>query len=368
MRVAFDVTSLLDARTGVGAFAGEVLTRLAAVPDIDVVGYSVSWRGRGETIGELLPKTVAATRRPMAAQPLRQLWRRMNWPPIEWWTGAVDLVHGPNFVVPPAQGETIELATVHDLTCVRFPELCTRDTLQYPDLIRRALRRGAHIHAVSQFVADEVVDVFAVERDRVHVVPNGIDPVREGDAAAGRERVAAERYILALGTIEPRKDLPLLVDAFDRVAGTRDDVWLVVAGQDGWGAEAFTAAVARAHHGDRVVRTGWVDDRARADLLAGARVFAYPSKYEGFGLAPLEAMAAGTPVVTTRVGALPEVVGDGARLVSSGDADELSAALDSLIDDSAERASVIGAGRARASRYSWDACAEGIVNLYRRLC
>ncbi len=245
MRVAYDVTSLLDRRTGVGAFTGEVLTRIATVADLDVVGYSVSWRGRARA-GELLPSTVRRARGPMAAQPLRQLWRRTDWPPIEWWTGAVDLVHGPNFMVPPAKGGTIELATVHDLTCVRFPELCTRDTLHYPDLIRRALQRGAHIHAVSQFVADEVVQTFAVESDRVHVVPNGIDPVQQGDAAAGRARVAADRYVLAVGTIEPRKDLPLLVDAFDHVARTREDVSLVVAGQDGWGSDAFTAAVARA--------------------------------------------------------------------------------------------------------------------------
>jgi glycosyltransferase involved in cell wall biosynthesis len=367
VRVAYDVTSLLDVRTGVGAFAGEVLTRIATVAEIDVVGYSVSWRGRTEA-GGLLPGTVRRARGPMAAQPLRQLWRRADWPPIEWWTGAVDLVHGPNFVVPPTRGRTIELATVHDLTCVRFPELCTRDTLQYPDLIRRALRRGAHVHAVSQFVADEVFATFAVDPDRVHVVPNGIDPVRQGDAAAGRARVAADRYILAVGTIEPRKDLPLLVDAFDHLAETRDDVTLVGAGQDGWGSDAFTAAVARAHHGDRVVRTGWVDDRARADLLAGARIFAYPSKYEGFGLAPLEAMAAGTPVVATRAGALPEVLGDGARLVAPGDIDDLSTALDSLLDDADERERLIGAGRARADKYSWDACAQGIVNLYQRLC
>jgi len=367
MRIAYDVTSLLDARTGVGAFAGEVLTRIASVADLDVVGYSVSWRGRTRA-GELLPSSVRRARGPMAAQPLRQLWRRTDWPPIEWWTGPVDLVHGPNFVVPPAKGGTIELATVHDLTCVRFPELCTRDSRQYPDLIRRALRRGAHIHAVSQFVADEVVDTFEVEPDRVHVVLNGIDPIQAGDAAAGRARVAADRYILAMGTIEPRKDLPLLVDAFDHVARNRGDVSLVVAGQDGWGSDAFTAAVAHAHHGDRVVRTGWVDDRARADLLAGARIFAYPSKYEGFGLAPLEAMAAGTPVVTTRAGALPEVLGDGARFVALGDVDGLADALDSLLDDVDERERLVAAGRAQAARYSWDACAQGIVNLYRRLC
>jgi glycosyltransferase involved in cell wall biosynthesis len=368
VRIAYDVTSLLDVRTGVGAFAGEVLKRIATDADLDAVGFSVSWRGRGHAADDLLPDGVRAARGPMAAQPLRQLWLRTDWPPIEWWTGAVDLVHGPNFVVPPSSKGAVELATVHDLTCVRFPELCTRDTLQYPDLIRRALRRGAHLHAVSQFVADEIVDVFGVDQDRVHVVPNGLDPVHAGDSDAGRARVAAERYILAVGTIEPRKDLPLLVDAFDELAADDRELHLVVAGQEGWGTASFVAAVERARYRDRVVRPGWVDDRARADLLAGAQVFAYPSKYEGFGLPPLEAMAAGVPVVATTAGSLPEVLGDGARLVAPGDAGSLASALHSVLHDEAERDRLITAGRERASRYSWDACAAGVVALYRDLC
>jgi glycosyltransferase involved in cell wall biosynthesis len=368
VRVAYDVTSLLDARTGVAAFAGEVLTRVATRPDIEVVGYSVSWRGRDHAGDGLLPDGVRLARGPMAAQPLRQMWRRADWPPIEWWTGTVELVHGPNFVVPPSRHGAVELATVHDLTCVRYPELCTRDTLQYPDLIRRALRRGAHIHTVSQFVADEVTEVFGVSADRLHVVRNGIDPVHEGDAAAGRARAGADRYILAVGTIEPRKDLPLLVDAFDAFAADDDSIRLVVAGQEGWGMQAFIAAVDRARHRDRIVRPGWVDDRSRADLLAGAAVFAYPSKYEGFGLPPLEAMAAGTPVVATRAGALPEVLGDAARLVEPGDRDDLAAALHAVLDDPAERDRLITAGRAQAALYSWDSCADGLVALYRELC
>ena len=120
-----------------------------------LVGYSVSWRGRGD-VEAALPSDVRVARRPMAARPLRELWPRAEWPPIEWWTGPVDVVHGPNFVVPPTGRGAAELVTVHDLTCVHHPELCTPDTLEYPHLIRRALRRGAHVHAVSRFVADEV--------------------------------------------------------------------------------------------------------------------------------------------------------------------------------------------------------------------
>ena len=366
MRLGFDVTSLLDRRTGVGAFASEVLTRVAQRDDIDVVGYSVSWRGRDRLDG-LVPPGVALATRPIAAQPLRQLWRRVDWPPITWWTGKVDVVHGPNFVVPPSKGAA-ELVTVHDLTFVRYPELCTRDTLQYPELIRRALRRGAHVHAVSQFVAEEVMDVFAVDADRVHVVPNGVDPVTAGDPVAGQLLAGGDRYVLALGTIEPRKDFPLLVNAFDIVAAADPDVRLVIAGQSGWGTEGFEAALARAHHRDRVIRPGWVDDKSRADLLAGSSVFAYPSRYEGFGLPPLEAMAAGTPVVTTRTGALPQILGDAAAFVEVGDADALAAALADVLTDRAKRDSLIDRGRERAALFSWDACADGVIHLYERLC
>jgi glycosyltransferase involved in cell wall biosynthesis len=258
--------------------------------------------------------------------------------------------------------------TVHDLTFIRYPELCTRDTLQYPNLIRRALRRGAHVHAVSAFVAEEVMDVFAVEADRVHVVANGVDVVEAGDAAAGHRLAGGDRYVLALGTIEPRKDFPLLVAAFDEIASSDADVRLVIAGQDGWGRDALEAALARAHHRDRVIRTGFVSDRDRADLLAGATVFAYPSRYEGFGLPPLEAMAAGTAVVTTRTGALPEVLADAAAFVDPGDHDALAATLADLLDDTARRNELVVKGHTRAATYSWDACAEGVIHLYQRLC
>jgi glycosyltransferase involved in cell wall biosynthesis len=366
MRLGFDVTSLLDRRTGVGAFASEVLARVARRSDIDVVAYSASWRGRNRLDG-LVPSGVTVATRPMAAQPLRQLWQRADWPPITWWTGSVDVVHGPNFVVPPAKGAAA-LVTVHDLTFVRFPELCTNDTLQYPALIRRALRRGAHVHAVSEFVAGEVMDVFGVDPDRLHVVPNGVDPVAAGDPAAGRRIAGGDRYVLALGTIEPRKDFPLLVDAFEIVAADDPDVRLVIAGQDGWGTDALDTTVGRARHRDRVIRTGWVDDRARADLLAGASVFAYPSRYEGFGLPPLEAMAAGTPVVATATGALPQVLGDGAAFVGTGDTEALAATLTEVLTDSALRAALEARGRERVARYSWDACAEGVIHLYEHLC
>jgi glycosyltransferase involved in cell wall biosynthesis len=369
VRVAFDATALLGARTGVGVFTHEVLDRLAGRDDLAVVAYGVTWRGRNALVGAS-PPGIRVARRPMPARPLRAAWSRFDRPPIEWFTGSVDLVHGPNFVVPPSRSAA-ELVTVHDLTCVRFPELCTADTLEYPGLIRRALDRGATIHVVSRFVGDEVRDAFGVEADRVLVIPNGVTPLvaigPKTDAAAGARWAGSDRYVLALGTVEPRKDLPTLVRAFDRLADDDPELRLVIAGPDGWGADALAAVVAASPYRDRVTRLGWVDDEQRAALVRGAAVFAYPSRYEGFGLPPLEAMAAGTPVVATTAGSLPEVLGDAAELVPVDDPDALAVAIDSVLGDTVRAEGLRQAGRERAAGFGWDATVESLVEVYARL-
>ncbi|MBK5223749.1 MAG: glycosyltransferase family 4 protein [Acidimicrobiia bacterium] len=361
LRVALDATSLLGPLTGVGVFTSALLHHLPS--DIDVVAYATSWRGRGRLSAQL-PTHVTASTRPQAARPLREIWRRANWPPIELWTGPVDVVHGTNFVVPPTRAGSV--VSVHDLTFHHHPEMCTAPTLQYPSLIRRAIARGAWVHTDSQFVADEVVEVYGAAPERVVAVPLGVHPPVHADAAEGHRIAGGDRYVVAVGTVEPRKDLPLLVEAFDELAATDPELRLVHAGPDGWGADAFTERIDRSPHRDRIVRLGWVDDATRSALLHGAAVLAYPSRYEGFGLPPLEAMSVGTPVVATAVGSLPEVLGDAAILVPPSDASALAEALALVIDDVAERARLVRLGIARATHHRWDRCAAGMVALYRR--
>ncbi len=372
LSVGFDATPLLGRPTGVGVFCAGALGGLAVREDLDVSAYAVSWRRR-QGIDERVPAGVRTAQRPMPARPLHAAWARMSVPPIEWFIGGVDVVHGSNFVVPPTR-RAARVVTVHDLTVTRFPELCDAPTLAYPQLIRRAVDDGAWVHTPSEFVAGEVVAEFDIDPARVRAVHHGLPdlagpgPTDSESSASPWEALLPEgcrRYVLAVGTIEPRKDYPLLVRAFGAVAAAHPDVALVIIGSDGWGAARLGEAIEGSPVRDRIVRPGYLDDGALAGALRGAAVLAYPSKYEGFGFPPLQAMAAGVPVVATAGGAVPEVVGDGAWLVAPGDTDGLAEQLIRALSGGDDVTDLISRGRARSAVFSWERCADGLAGLYR---
>ena len=216
LSVGVDATPLLGAPTGVGVFCAGALGGLGARPDVDVSAFAVSWRRR-HRIAALVPPGVPTAQRAMPARPLHASWGRSSLPPVEWFIGRHDVVHGTNFVVPPTR-RAGRVMTVHDLTVVLYPELCDPPTLAYPDLIRRAAREGAWVHTPSRFVADQVVAELGIDPERVRAVHHGIPPAPIG--ASRQPEVpftlpdGCHRYVLAVGTIEPRKDYPLLVSAF----------------------------------------------------------------------------------------------------------------------------------------------------------
>jgi glycosyltransferase involved in cell wall biosynthesis len=364
LRVAVDANPLLNERTGVGHFTASLLEGLAIRDDIEASAYAISRTGRHD-LAHQLPAGVGAATSWLPARVAHAMWARVSWPGVEHWTGAVDVVHATNFVAPPSRAPIV--VTVHDLAFAHSPELCRPETLSYEPLLRQAIARGALVHAVSDFVAAEVRDYFNLPEHRVVRVYAGIAATGNGDAAAGRELAGGASYILAIGTVEPRKNLPTLVRAFDRVAADDDGVMLVVAGPDGWGTQPFADAVAGARFGARIRRLGYVTNAQRSDLLAGASVLAYPSLYEGFGHPPFEAMAAGVPVVTARAGALPEAVGDAAVLVDPTDVDALADALSRVLTDPVLRAQLVARGHERVQEFSWPRAVDEIVALYRQV-
>ncbi len=369
LSVALDATPLLGRPTGVGAFVAGALGGLGRRADTDTSAFAISWRRR-QAVPGLVPPGVGTRQRAMPARPLHIAWSKVSFPPVEWFVGDHHVIHGTNYVVPPTR-RAARVVTVHDLTITRFPELCDTATLRFPALIRRAVAEGAWVHTPSAFVAAEVVDTFDIPAERVRAVHLGVPPQLElpGDAAAlPLPFVLPEgttRYVLAVGTVEPRKDYPALVRAYGAVAAAHPDTALVLVGPDGWGAARLQEAIDESPVRGRVVRPGYLTAEEVVLTLRRAAVVAYPSVYEGFGFPPLQAMAAGVPVVATDVGAIPEISGDGARLVPGGDGDALAGALADLLDGGPEVEALIARGHRRAEGYSWDACAEGLAGLYR---
>ncbi|HEU4480964.1 MAG TPA: glycosyltransferase family 1 protein, partial [Actinomycetota bacterium] len=310
MRVGYDAGPLLDPPTGVGRYTRELADALE-MRGIELKRYAVALGGRGDP---------AIKRRRFPARTMRSLWRRFDAPSIRGLTGAVDVVHGTNFVLPPL-GDVPGVVTVHDLSFFRDDVFPGGEALR--DLVPWSVDRAARVLVPTEVIAREVCERFGVEAERVVATFEGVAPVFFGatplsDGALGRLGIPG-RFIVAVGTIEPRKNLARLLDAWRRIRTELDGWTLVLAGPAGWGP--------RLPETPGVILTGWVGDETLPGLLAAADVFCYPSLYEGFGLPPLEAMAAGTPAVVGRYGTAQEVLGDAALLVTPTDVDALAEGL-----------------------------------------
>jgi glycosyltransferase involved in cell wall biosynthesis len=279
--------------------------------------------------------------------------------------GAVHVFHGTNFVLPPAV-RAGGVLTVHDLAYLRHADTVSRTSLAYRELVPRGLRRAAVVLTPSQSVADELAAQYPEAADRVRAAPLGVDPAW----SSARPLTASERaglgvpadYLLFVGTREPRKNLPVLLAAHRRARAQAGDgvPALVLAGPAGWAADGDVDG--RPGGQDDVVRCGYLPGPTLRSLVAGASALVLPSRYEGFGLPVLEALACGVPVVCSDLPVLREVGGALCRYVPVGDVDALAAALTGLPG----RSPVDAAGRrARAATFTWEACAATTARAYR---
>jgi glycosyltransferase involved in cell wall biosynthesis len=293
-----------------------------------------------------------------------------------------DLLHGLAFVAPLfAPCPTV--VTVYDLSFMRTPERFRPGNRWYLQTFTRwSCRRARRIIAISENTKRDVMALLNIPGERVDVVYPGVDarfrPLPPEQVAAFRAaKGLPERFVLYLGTIEPRKNLTVLLEAYAALRrGVREErrtpdpgprtPQLVMAGGKGWMFEEVFARLEALGLKDDVILPGYVPDAELPLWYNSAEVFVYPSLYEGFGIPPLEALACGTPAVVSNVSALPEAVGDAGLLVRPGDAAELADALRRLLDDAALRAELGARGRAHAARFSWERAAAQTVAVYHR--
>jgi glycosyltransferase involved in cell wall biosynthesis len=283
--------------------------------------------------------------------------------------GAVDLVHAPSLAVPPSSSVPL-VVTAHDAAPLTMPETFTRRGRWFHQRgFAAAAQRADIVITVSEFSAEEIAAHTSIPRDRIRVVPNGVDlepaTAKEVQRALHTFGLDDRPYVFWLGTVQPRKNVRVLIDAFARVVKETDvEHRLVLAGASGWLVDDEAAVRAL---GDRVRLLGPVPEMHLASLFAGADVFAFPSRHEGFGIPVLEAMAQQTPVLCGDIPALREVAGDSARFLPPDDVDAWAGALTELLTDAALRTDLGARGRAHAPRYSWDRCATETVAVYREV-
>ncbi|MGC9356688.1 MAG: glycosyltransferase family 4 protein [Anaerolineae bacterium] len=292
---------------------------------------------------------------------LRLSWEMARHPP--------DLLFVPAHVLPPVRPRRT-LVTVHDLGYRFFPEAHPRQQRLYLDLSTRWNARVAdHVLADSRATRDALVAEYGVPEARITVVYPGYDaalaPVRDLEALARvrRQYEIPGRYVLYLGRIQPRKNLERLVEAFARILPHQSDLTLVLAGPEGWLAEPVHARVRALGLEARVRFPGYVAEEDKATLLSGARCFAFPSLYEGFGFPVLEAQACGVPILTSTTSSLPEVAGDGALLVPPEDTDAIAEGLMRLLEDGELRGQLIERGKQNLRRFSWAGAASDVAEI-----
>ncbi len=323
------------------------------------------WRGRFPNFEiRLLPPPTPLVRVPVALA--FELRRR-----------AVDVLH-VQFTAPPFCPVPV-VATIHDLAFEHLPETFTRrGKTQLRMTVRRTAQRAARIATVSEFSRQDIIRTYQIAPEKVVVTWNGIEarftPHSPSDNEGAKQAVDVRRrygiskeFLLAVGSLQPRKNLVRLLRAYSRLRSTHPDFThqLVIAGRKLWLAEEILAEIARQPWAGDVIVTGYVPDEELPAFYRAASALVYPSLFEGFGLPPLEAMACGTPVITSNTSSLPEVVGEAALLIDPYSETELAAAMLRIIADQPLRAQLQASGLKRAGLFTWRATAEKTLQLYR---
>ncbi len=364
MKIALELQPCCGNRSGIGIYTYELARRMRDGDGLEFYGNLFNFMGRRDNARALAGIGMPLkTCRLMPYGVYRRIWGLVPIPYEALFPGGADLSVFFNYVVPPRLRGRV-MTTVHDLTYLRYPETMDPKNLRHLRAgMERSVARSDAILTVSEFSKREIVELLGVPAQRVKVVPNAASlPARSERSGVPAPGFGVQKpYILYVGTIEPRKNLVRLLQAFAMLKKEQGIPHsLVLAGDRGWNDEAvFTAAASVPN----VVFTGYVSQTEKCALYQNADVLAFPSLYEGFGIPPLEAMQLGCPVVCADAASLPEVTGGAAELVDPLDPAAIAQGLWNVLSDPAHAADLARRGRVRAAAYTWDASAQRFAGI-----
>jgi glycosyltransferase involved in cell wall biosynthesis len=362
VRILVDYRPALRERTGVGEYIHQLVRAYtAAHTEEEVLLFTSSWRDRpSATVAADTGARVIDRRVPVSI--LNYLWHRREWPPIEMLAGAADVAHSAHPLLMPARGAA-QVVTIHDLFFLSSADHTRAEIRRdYPALAAAHARRAHAVVTSTQYGMNQIVTRLGVEPDRIYICPPGAPTWR----TLGREpNVPEDGCILFLGTLEPRKNIGVLLDAYTRVLAHRPTLpRLVLAGRATAAASEWLARLRTAPLAGRVTHLGYVPDANREELYRSARVLVMPSLDEGFGLPALEAMSAGVPVIVSSRGSLPEVVGDAGMQIDPTNVDALADAIERAVADRDWAMQSARAGLARARTFTWERSARTLHRAY----
>lgn len=356
-------------RSGVANYTARILRALFARTPRPGRSYVLFCNARGRPLPADLPEGSAIIERRFSRYPNRLLnasFALLNAPKVERLVGGADLVYLPNLNFIATRRPLV--VTAHDLSFERYPKFFSAKQRLWHRLIepRKLLGQATAVVAVSEHTKTDLIETFGLPVDRIHVISPGVGgefaPKTDEEKEHIRNRYGlAEDFFLFLGTLEPRKNVSGMIAAFEKIGGGAD---LAIAGGKGWLYREIFRRAAMSPARDRIKFLDYVEDADKPALYSAATAFVYPSFYEGFGMPPLEAMAAGTPTIVSHASSLGEVVGDCGLLVDPYDTAEIADAMKTLLDEPRLRARFREKGLSRAKKYSWEASAERLDRLF----
>lgn len=310
---------------------------------------------------------------PIAPLWLARLWHRAKMPlPVNWFTGKIHLYHATDFVLPPVSAGIKTLVTIHDVSFVRVPAAASPTLKAYLDkVVPESIWRADHVIAVSQATKKDIIELYGTAPEKISVVLHGIDTrfrrienLQQHNAIRQKYQLGTRPYLLSVGTVQPRKNYSRIIQALAQLRAQNYDLSLVIAGGKGWLEGEMYQTIAKTGMKEYVHLIGFADDADLPVLYSAAACVVFPSLYEGFGFPVLEGMACGTPVITSNVSSLPEVAGDAALLINPVETDELTTAIQRIVEDADLRERLIQRGYQQIQHFTWANSAQHLYQIY----